>query len=219
MATLSDLIDEARFNTRTLTTRSNLAPSSSLLPIANRALKECWKNMVELESNLVYSQHDIALVDGTPSYNPSFSHSGFLQDGVWMDDEEWFLVEGVEEDKVHYAVDSETGSPERYYLGSDGYVYLLPVPDDTYTTLHILHWGSFSDLELSAVDDDIPWDGIWDTYMVARLEYAINKVYGRDNSLVVAELVGIEIDCTQEVYRHGIRKRRSQSDFFSVPGV
>lgn len=220
MTTLSTLITEARLMTRTATVRSNLITDSSLVIIANRILSECRAMMVEVESNLVYSTGTITTAASTAEYSLSSltGWAGFMDDGVWLDGEDWFLQPCSEEDKIRYDYQSSTNRPERYYITNDSSpkVGFLWVPDDAYT-INCQFWVALTPL----IDktSTLPWQDIWNSYIEKRMEYAINSIYERDISLIAAELVSIEAVAMQEVYRRGIRHRRSTSDFFSVEGV
>lgn len=224
MTELADLIEIARIDARVSSTRSNLITDAQIVTLTNPILQECRRKMVEVESNLVYDHTTVDTVADTGEYLISSFitdglHSGFMQDGVWIDGEDWFLIDGKEEEKIYYDIDNSTNQPERYYLTSDGKMGFLWIPDDVYT-VNIQYWLPLTKLtNTTGADGTVPWDGIWDEYVTKSIEYRIRRIYERDISIVALELVGIEAQAMQEVFRKGIRVRSSQSDMFTVDGV
>jgi hypothetical protein len=221
MSSFDDLIEEARFYARASSVRSNLVTDAQLLLVGNKALEEARKKLIEIESNLVYANDTITLVSGTGEYTPTFSHDGFLEDGVFLTGEENPLRFVTEEYKVHYDTDNITQPPDAYYVTEDGKVGFLNIPDDSYDTATIYYWKHKDEFQIASGEtgDAMPFGGIWDGYVEARLEFAISKIYGRDLSIITAEIVGRETEAINSAYRLGIRKRRNRSDFFSAPGV
>jgi len=219
---LIDLSNAARVYSRMSAVRSNLISNSDILILANSILEECRNKMVEIESNLVYSTGTVTTVASTPSYELPFSHTGFIEGGVSVSGESPPLREVLEEDKVKYGVaDGITGPPTAFYLPASGLFYPLPVPDAAYT-IDIFYWLPLTKLTaVSGGGADLPttWYNIWDRYVTKRLEYEFRTIFERDTSSVAMELVGIEAEAIMAVYRRGVRKRRSRSDFFSVEGV
>ena len=229
MTAFSSLISQARLHTRTTGARSNLITDSDLIILGNEALEDCRTRMIEVESNLVYGNASITTVDGTLEYSlpegiiapfPApvvvATVYGLVEDGVWIEGEDWFLKEVSEEDKVHFNVDENTSQPQYYYLTEDFKMGLLPVPDDAYT-VNLMYWKPVAALTTSA--STMPWKDIWNRYVAKYLEYSILKIFERDFRVALAELDVLAKEAMVNVYKYGIRKRISKSNFFSLEGV
>lgn len=228
MATLASLINIARIRTRTKTTRSNLISDADLVVLANEALEDCRKKMIEVESNLVYGHTSITTVDGTIEYSlpdgiiapfvapvTVASVHGLMTDGVWIDGEDWFLSETVEEEKIKYDIANSTSQPQKYYLTQDWKIGFLPVPDDEYT-VYMQYWKPQATI---ASGDSMPWKDIWNQYITKRLEYEINSIFERDISRIAMELDSLDAIAMQTVFSFGVRHRKLNTDFFSVDGI
>jgi len=105
MGTLKTHADLAAIKIRDL---ADNAPANILFSEANRMafvndiLERIYYKLVFAESELVYAEGTITTVDTVPEYTPSFTHNGFLRDGVWLDGEDWYLAQVSEAAKVGY---------------------------------------------------------------------------------------------------------------------
>lgn len=190
---------------------------ANLLTLINGIRERIYQRLQFISSNLVYTEGSITTVDGTLEYTPSFSHNGFLKDGVWLDGEDWFLVELTEADKVRYDYGSTTAEPEAYYINEDGDVGFLWVPDDAYT-VHVLYWEpltALTDYDTSALG----WDNIWNQAIERLLVIEMLEAMERDSSRQ-AVLAQIDWDTAMNTtYARGVRQYRKKSDMFSVEGI
>jgi len=215
MGTLATAISNARIRARM--TDKNVISDTQALALVNSNLEDIRKSMVMIESNLVYAESTITTVDGTMEYTPSFSHDGFMDNGVWLDGEDWYLKQVNEVDKVKFDYATQTSEPAYYYFTEDGKVGFLHVPDDAYT-VRVQFWSPLT--TLTDVDnDDLPWDGIWNQYVEKRLEFEFKDILERDTSTASAILQMLNDQAMAQVHRRGVRPRRITSDFFSVDGI
>ena len=215
MGTVKTYGDKARIKIRDTNKRQFTDPE--LLDIINDILETIYQNLVSVSSNLVYAEDTITTVADTAEYTPTFSHNGFLWDGVWLDGEDTFLVEMSEADKVRYDYGTTTSEPEAYYLTEDGKVGFLWVPDDAYT-VHIQFWKPLTALT-SYDSDDLPWDGIWNRAIERLLVVETLEILERDVSRQ-ALLADMEWHRAMNlVYARGVRRYRQKSDMFSIEGI
>ncbi len=209
MGTVKTCGDAARIKTRD--TDKHWFDDSDLLIFINGILTDIYQKLVFAESNLVYAQGTITTSAGTPEYTPSFSFTGFLEQGSWITDSEP-LAQVFETRKIDYDVSNTTGRPEAYYITEDGKIGYLWVPDAAYTVNH-LYWKPLVSLS-SYSDDDLPWAGIFDNYIQRRLIAEMLEVMEKDNSRQFA-LAEIENDRAMNMaYARGVRRRRISSDMF-----
>lgn len=187
------------------------------LGLSNDILENIYQKLVFIESNLVYAEGTILTAADTIEYTPTFSHNGFIHDGVWLDDEDTYLGQVEEADKVRYDYGTTTSEPEAYYLTEDGEVGFLWVPDDAYT-VHIQYWEPI--IQLTDYDaDDLPWGGVFNRYIQRMLVFEMKEVLEMDNSRDAA-MAAIELNSAMNmVYIRGVRHRRVISDFFSIEGL
>ena len=80
--------------------------NAELMGIVNDILENIYQTLVYISSNLVYGEGNITTTADTMEYTPSFSHNGFLREGVWIDGEDTYLVQLSEADKIKYDYDS-----------------------------------------------------------------------------------------------------------------
>mgnify|MGYP001032155651 CR=1 FL=1 len=177
---------------------------------------DVYPALVHVESKMVYAAGDITTADGTIEYTPSFSHNGFLKDGVWLDGEDWFLKEVHEADKVAYDYDSVESEPEAYYINEDGDAGFLWVPDDAYT-VHCLYWNPVTALT-DYDSDDLPYR-VWEAYFEEDLTLRMMQILERDVSeqAVIASIA--RQNAMNMTYRFGVRQYRQKSDMFSIEGI
>jgi len=185
------------------------------LGLVNDILEGVYQKLIFVGSNLVYAEGTIVTVADTGEYTPSFSHNGFVHDGVWVEGNDTYLSQISEANKVIYG--TTTSEPEAYYLTEDGKVGFLWVPDDAYT-IHIQYWKPIT--QLTDYDaDDLPWGGIFNNYIQRMLVYEMKEILEMDNSRDSA-MAQMEINqAMNAVYIRGIRHRRQKSDMFSVEGL
>ena len=212
MTTLADIIARTRYRIRDPHSHISVLDNSAMISLANGVLGEVRDILQNLESNLVYGHDTIITVASTPEYTPSFSHEGFMDEGVWINGEDWFLTPAAEADKVGYDVDSSTRQPERYYFTEAGDVGFLWVPDDAYT-VNVQYWNPLT--ELTATTDTIPWRGVWDSCIERMLTLACLEVLKRDIS-VAGQHVSIAMSqALSKTFNLGCRERRRRSNFFA----
>lgn len=187
------------------------------LGLSNDILENIYQKLVFIESNLVYAEGTITTAADTIEYTPTFSHNGFIHDGVWLDGEDTYLGQVEEADKVRYDYGTTTSEPEAYYLTEDGEVGFLWVPDDAYT-VHIQYWEPIT--QLTNYDtDDLPWGGVFNRYIQRMLVFEMKEVLEMDNSRDAA-MAQIELNSAMNmVYIRGIRHRRAISDMFSIGNI
>lgn len=88
------------------------------LGLVNDILEQIYQKLVFVESNLIYAEGTITTAIGTLEYTPSFSHDGFLHDGVWLAGEDTYLGQVDEAAKNQYDYDI-TASDVSEILNSD----------------------------------------------------------------------------------------------------
>jgi hypothetical protein len=183
----------------------------------NSILEDINKDLQAVESNLVYAQGSITTVADTMEYTPSFTHQGFLDEGVWVDGETTFLKFLTEADKVPYDYDESTGQPEGYYLTEDSKVGFLWVPDAVYT-VYVQYWKPLTEMTVLATDT-LPFGGIWDRFIQERLVMDLMMIQERDVTQQAALVAGMYDQAMAAVYRRGVRHRRTNSGFFDYEGI
>lgn len=160
MATIQNVIDSsiARYQDPDKT----LWADAELLAYANKAVAYLNQLLIQRNDPIGLSSIAITTSDGTETYALP---SGFIamypgkssdQSGMWIDDN--FLWPVRETEKVNYS-DDEGGEPKYYYI-IDGYIGLLPVPDDEYQ-VNYRYFATQNALELST-PSTMPWGGVFD---------------------------------------------------------
>lgn len=160
MATIQDVIDAsiARYQDPDET----LWPDAELLAYANKAVSYLNQLLIQRNDPLGLSSDTITTVDGTETYDlPSgfiamYRGKGCDQSGMWLDST--FLWPVRETEKANY-YDADEGEPKYYYI-IDGYIGLLPVPDDEYT-INYRYFAAQDVLELST-PSTMPWGSVFD---------------------------------------------------------
>ena len=215
MGTLSDHAERAGLKIRDSNWRQ--FAKTERLSLANDIIEQIYQKLVFIESNLVYAEGTITTVASIAECTPSFSHDGFLHDGVWLDGEDTYLGQVEEADKVKYDYGTTTSKPEAYYLAEDGKVGFLWVPDDAYT-VHVQYWEPLTALT-DYDSDDLPWGGIFNRYIQRMLVLEMKEVLERDNTRD-AIMAAIELgQALNMVYARGVRYRRQISNMFSIKGI
>ena len=216
MATLTTLANRARIKARD--TDKLLLTDANLLILANDLNEEIYETLKNVESNLVYAEADISAVDGTREYTAPTGFNGFMDDGVWLDGEEWFMRQVTEDRKVayDYATAAAESEPEVYYITEDNKVGFLPVPDTSYT-VHTQYWKSLT--LLTALGDTFPWFGIWDKYFTERLVTEMLLIQERDPSGRAIVMAEAHKKAMAHTYQRGTRNRGRIATNFFVKGV
>lgn len=217
MGTLQTAITRALANIRGQNQYIYVYKDPQVLGIVNRMLGLINARLQLVESNMVYGLEDISIEEDTPEYTPTNDWLGVMTEGVWLDDDQKFLVQGSEADKVYYDYQNQTQKPDRFYLNSDGDIGFLWVPDDDYTA-HVLYWKKVTELT-SVSSDDIPWFGIWDYVVQDMLEMKLNKSQEKDITIDAIEASdSYDLAIAQSIQR-GVRERRTKSGFFDLEGT
>jgi len=217
MGTLQTVVTDARYKVRD--SNGNQYSDAEVLAAVNIILHEIHDKLSNIESNLVYGHSTITLADGTKEYTPSFSHQGFLNDGVWLDGNEWYLTQTEEPDRVGLGYEDDTleGEPRYYYLTEDGKVGFIDTPDAIYTC-HVYYWKPLTELTAVATDT-LPWNGIWNTFIHRRLIMDLLERNERDTSRQAVLASMAETQAMNRTYNLGTRRRKVTSDFFDIDGL
>jgi hypothetical protein len=218
MGTLQTVVTRALVNVRGQNKHIWAQKDAQVLGIVNRILESIRATLQLMESNLVYSAEDITLVSGTMEYTPSNTWFGVMDDGVWLDDEQWFLVQGAEADKVLYDYQNSTGQPDRYYLTEDGKIGFLYVPDGNNTTAHVMYWKPLTEMTALATDN-LPWYGIWNGVVQDLLEMKLNKSQEKDVTIDALESSDSFDLAVSMTLQRGVRQRKINSGFFDLDGI
>jgi len=218
--TLSTIITRARYKVRDTDALIYASDDDDaiLVSFANDILHEIWADLRRVESNLAYGHGTITLSDGTIEYTPSFSFEGFMDDGVWLDGEDWYLTQVDEADKVLFDYDdtNSESEPEHFYVTEDGNVGFLPVPDTTYT-VYCQYWKPLTEFEDTT--DTVPFAGIWDQFMIERLAMEMLGVQERDVRFQALKVDMAHDRAMAAVYNRGCRRRRHKGGLFELEGV
>lgn len=217
MGTLQTVITRALVRARGQEQHVYAHGDTQLLGLVNSILEDINKDLQQVESSLVYSHGTITTAAGTGEYTPSFTHQGFMDNGVWITDETIFLKLLSESDKVAYDYATATGQPEGYFFTEDGKVGFLWVPDAIYT-VNVLYWKPLA--EMTAVSTDtLPWGGIWNRFIQERLTMDLMMIQERD-IVQQSVLVQGQYDAAMAAtYRMGVRSIRTRGIFFDLEGT
>lgn len=217
MGTLQTVVTRALVRARGQSQHVHAQSDTQVLGIVNGILEDINKDLQQIESSLVYTHGTIATVAGTMEYTPGFTHQGFMDDGVWITDENRWLKLLTEADKVGYDYLSSTGEPEGYYLTEDGKAGFLWVPDAIYT-VNVLYWKALTEMTAVA-SDTLPWGGIWNRFIQERLTMDLMMIQERDvsqQSVLVSQMYDQAMSAT---YRIGVRPRKTRGSFFDLEGT
>lgn len=217
MGTLQTLVTDVKYKVRD--PNGNQYSDPEILAAVNGIIEEITLKLQNIESNLVYSHGTITLADGTKEYTPSFSHMGFLDDGVWIDDESVPLKFTHESNRqsLGYEDDTDEGEPVYFYFEEGGDVGFIPTSDDTYT-VNVHYWKPMTTLTTIATDD-LPFEGIWNTYIKQKLIMDLLDRQGKDISKKAILTTREETQAMNRTYQYGCRRRYQTSDMFDVDGV
>lgn len=187
------------------------------LGMVNDILEDIYQTLVNVSSNLVYAEGTQTVTDGVMEYTPTFDHNGFLRDGSWVDGEDVYMQQVSEADKIKWDYGNTTNQPEVFYVTEDGKVGYLWVPDDTYT-IHHQYWKPLTVLD-DYDADDLPWDGIFNRFIMRALTVEMLEILERDNS---RQAIFAEIENNKAlnlVYARGVRREKQVSSMFSIGGI
>ena len=215
MGTLKTIGDRARIRVRDA--NSLVYSDDDIMALANGALHMIYDALVDIESVFVYGHSTITTADGTIEYTPSFTHQGFLQDGVWLSGESWFLKQVTEEAKTQFDYLTETSEPVAYYLTEGGDVGFLSVPDDAYT-VYVEYWKPLT--EMTTYDTDtLPWQGIWNQVIERLIASDMLEIQSRPGAreIVLADILWNQ--AMNKTLSYGVRNRRQRSNMFCMAGM
>lgn len=199
---------------------------SYLLALINDIIQEVYTTLMQIESSLVYSHTTITTTTGTTGstneVSLSITHAGFLEDGIWRVGYSTPLVAVTESDKINYNTDGATGTavvaiPEAYYLTENNSTMgFLWIPDNAYT-FNAYYWKEQP--ALSAMLSSLPFDGIFDRYIEAKLVVELLEIMERDNSRRAIFAQNEWNKAIGRVYALGLRPKKVVSDMFSISGI
>ena len=198
---------------------------SYLLSLINDIIQEVYSTLLQVESPLVQSSTTVTTTTGTTGTTNeaslSITHAGI--DKVWrVGYGECPLVAVVESDKNHYNTDGPTGTaivalPEAYYLtGENSTMGFLHIPDNVYT-FNVYYWNEVP--ALSATTGTLPYDGIFDRYVEAKLVVELLEIQERDNSRRAIFAQNEWNKAMARVYKLKLQPRKVVSNMFSIPGI
>lgn len=218
MGEVSTFGDNVRYRIRDKGSRQ--ATDANLLASLNSILRELWQTLQNIQSNYVYKEGTISLVDGTREYTPSFSHDGFVDDGVWIDEYSGdFLPLIMESDVVAIEGDDETeGTPKYYYMTEDGDVGFVPTPNASMTAL-VTYNAQLSTLTDFDNDDFPAWASHFRQYLEDRVVGELLDRLERNSAPAFAKASVNYNRGMSQIYNRGVRGRKVQSGFFSARGV
>ena len=217
MGTLQTVVTRALVRVRGQGQHVYANQDAQILGIVNGILEDINKDLHDIESSLAYSHGTIATVAGTMEYTPGFSHSGFMDDGVWVTGDTLFLKMLSEADKVAFDYTASTNQPIGYYHTEDGKVGFLWVPDAVYT-VNVLYWKPLTEMTAIA-SDTLPWGGTWNRFIQERLTMDMMMIQERDVTQQAALVDGVYSQAMAETYRKGVRERRVKGSFFELEGT
>ena len=236
----SGAIARARARVRDQDNEFFTTDSGAVMYMINGTLEEIYSTLQFCEAQLVYGHTTISCTTGTTGttneVSLSFKHAGFLKDGVYRKgygDQPLFAV--TELDKRHYNMDGQTANraspttgpqvvralPTAYYITEQGdtsasTMGFLHMPDNIYT-FNLFYWKPIS--QVTAVTDPLPYNNIFDEYIVHKLVVEMLESMERDNSRA-SMLAQLALNkAMQRVYVRGLQPRRAMSNMFAVGGV
>lgn len=218
MGTLQTVVTRALASVRGQNQHIWAQKDAQILGFVNRILASIHGRLQLIESNMVYSAESITLVDGTGEYTPANSWNAVLDNGVWLDDEDWFLEQGSEADKVLYDYQNSTGRPERYYLTEDGKIGFLWIPDGNNALAHVMYWKPLTEMT-SVANDALPWYGIWNGVVQDLLEMKLNKSQEKDITIDALEASDSFEQAIALTLQRGVRQKKINSGFFDLEGI
>jgi len=197
---------------------------TQFLVIINDIIEDIYSTLIKIGSGLVYDHTTITTTTGTTGstneVSLSIAHAGFLK--VWRKGYDTPLFAVTETDRSHYNVDGATGTavtaiPEAYYLTENNSTMgFLWIPDNVYT-FNAYYWKERT--SLSATTETLPYDGIFDKFIEAKLIVELLEVMERDNSRRAILAQNEWSKAMARVYKLGLRKRKVVSNMFSISGI
>lgn len=217
MGTLQTVVTRALVRSRSHNQHVWAEQDDQLLGLVNGILEDINKDLRQVESSMAYSHGTITTESGTMEYTPLFTHVGFCDDGVWINDDTSFLKLLNEADKVAYDYLNTTMQPEGYFFTEDSKVGFLWVPDDVYT-VNVLYWKPLTEMTTIATDT-LPFMGIWNRFIQERLTMDLMMIEERDITQQAAIVANAYDAAMSETYRYGVRNRRISTSFFDLEGT
>lgn len=218
MATLQDVLTRVRFKARD---EDGIELTDSLaLSFANGILETIHQHLVNVESTLVYAQASVDLVEDQALYDLEESHNGLLRQGVWIGEHGEPLEYTTIPDLIAQGKDPDSsGVPVSYYLTPDNQLGFYQAPGSDYDgeTAHVLYWKQLT--QLSDVEDELPWLGIWDRVIENWLLADFLERRESDNSRILTMLDQFWAKAMNQVYERGVRHWRGDRPMFTAEGV
>jgi len=198
---------------------------SYLLTLINSIIEEVYSTLLQINSPLVQDSTVVRTTTGTTGTTNEVSlgiaHAGISK--VWRvgyGESPLFAVS--ESDKSNYNTDGATGTavvaiPEAYYLtGNNSTMGFLWIPDNIYT-FNVYYWKETT--ALSATTESLPFDGIFDRYIEAKLVVELLEIMERDNSRRAIFAQNEWDKAMGRVFKLRIEKRKVVSNMFSIGGI
>jgi len=190
------------------------------LSFVNAILESIHRALVNVESNLIYSQDSVPLISGQATYSLSAYHEGLLHQGVWYASTNHLLAYVNGTDLVAQNLDpTATGSPARVYLAVDNKIVFHPIPDDDADgdVVELMYWTVSP--QLSAVTDTLPWQGIWDRVIEQWLLFDFLERRESDTANVAIIFDQLWAKAMNAVYARGVRRWSGKNSMATVEGV
>ena len=223
MGTLSTI--GARISRKLRDSSNNIYTKSMILDEMNEVLGVIYRHLQNLESKFVYDHTTVTATEDTAETDiSSITHSGFMNDGVWIDDKDNYLKLVVEPDRqaLSYEDSTETAEPYYYYLTQDDKMGFIPTPDTTYT-VHVYYWSPLTEYALVGGDyptSDLPWNGVWNEVICRMVVIELMEDRELDTTRHLLMLQNLWEQATSQTYTFGTRQRgKISSDMFEAEGV
>ncbi len=223
MTTAATTITKARFKVQDEDS-TYFDTDTPILAIINDIIEDIYSTLIKTESTLVYGHTTITTTTGTTGstneVSLSIAHAGFLK--IWRKGFDIPLYAVTETDRINWNTDGATGTavvaiPEAYYLTENNSTMgFLWIPDDVYT-FNAYYWKELT--VLSATTESLPFDGIFDRFIEARLVVDLLEIMERDNSRRAVFARNEWNKAMTRVYKLGLRPKKVVSNMFSIPGI
>ena len=226
MTTAASTITKARFKIHDENS-TYFDTDTLILNVINDIIEEVYTTLMQISSPLVQGHTVIRTTTGTTGstneVSLSIAHAGFLEGGVWRvgyGESPLFAV--TESDKRNYNTDGATGTavtgiPEAYYLTEgNSTMGFLWIPNNVYT-FNVYYWKEVT--ALTATTQSLPFDGIFDRYIEAKLVVELLETMERDNSRRAIFAQNEWSKAIARVYKLGLKRKRMVSNMFSESGI
>lgn len=157
--------------------------------------------------------------DGNGAYTLDTDFYSPLPHGSWMDGIAGYLPQIEESERwTRYSFDdTTTGPPECFFVTSSGNIGYRPIPDIEYTIYHPI--ATKPTALTTYATDTLPYDGIFNQYIMWQVKADILNMLERDNS-GPSKQAELAMDRALDlVYARGIRNDEVISDMFDYYGV